>query len=358
MGAIVSHPRTGRIYVALHGGGVTAQGGERVRGRGRTRTRLHRDVTIRASPTARVRLRDANGNVNVDTRARLLRDAEGSGGEPSENVLTFASSSQLHSHAASPAYRVGNRCERARARGGGRGRGGENEREQPGETGAGLTEAKGRRQVTNREFRFDRSCQIRAREKESAREGGGRREGEWRGRRRGRGGQGERERMARGAANKGDVHTGILARLRTRVADARDGGSTTSLAAPPASRGDGSSFSPYVTSRSSTKGGGGRSRKRIPCTTGRGSPSPLLSLSLPRSPFLTRPSVSPFSLAHDGNADRTYVREGDGRAKQLLVASARGLARGQREKRQAGASERVHWLRHNREEAYAKNPAR
>lgn len=68
--------------------------------------------------------------------------------------------------------------------------------------------------------------------------------------------------------------------------------------------------------------------------------------------------VSLFSL--DENADiRTYVREGDDRRRNSCWWRPRGgPARGRaREKRQAGASEMVHWLRHNTERPTRKSTA-
>lgn len=151
--------------------------------------------------------------------------------------------------------------------------------------------------------------------------------------------------MARGAANKGDVNSHRNSRAITHDGgcgsrDALRGG----LGDVSRGRGDGSSFSPYVTSRS--VGGEGGEREKILCTVLREEGHHLsfffVSLALAHSPF-SHASTSLLSVAHDENAET--AREGDDRAKQLLVASARGgPARGQREKRQAGASERVHWL--------------
>lgn len=131
MGATVSHPRTGRIYVALHGGGVTAegqgQGQEQGQGQGQgQRQRQGERENGDASPARRSRGTGTSRSAGIHrasvsvTRAaeRKRGHARGVCATQKIDVGKRPNVPQLHSHAASPACRIGNRCERAR--GGGR----------------------------------------------------------------------------------------------------------------------------------------------------------------------------------------------------------------------------------------------
>lgn len=159
--------------------------------------------------------------------------------------------------------------------------------------------------------------------------------------------------------NKGDVHGEILARLRTRAAADRGAlrdtteGSTTSHREMEGEGGE-SSFSPYVTSRSSTSDrwaaedgeGYGRPRGKNPVKgEGHRHPHPpLLSLSHSFRALRFSRVLPLFSVAHDENADRMHERATIGRN------SCWWRPRGRRaRKRQAGARGFfLGWLCHNR----------